>query len=86
MRPGPVTVRAFLVDAHTLRFTWSYSATLDSDTFQWKTSTDDRHGTADKPTLDLTAAPGTKVCVQIKVTRVSGQFAAVDWSQPGCGI
>lgn len=83
--PGPVAVAAARTGAATLHFSWTYSASLASDTFQWRTSDGKRTGTAVKPALDLPDPAGTSLCIEIKVVRLDGSDGDPDWSQPGCG-
>jgi hypothetical protein len=82
--PGPPDVVGTRVDANSVRFTWTYSAALASDTFAWRTADSTRSGVAGKPVLDLTDPTGTEVCLQVKVIRVDGRDAAVDWPRGGC--
>jgi serine/threonine protein kinase len=83
--PGTPTVAAARTDPGHLRFTWTYSAPYDSDTFRWRTADGSRSGDLADAALDLDAPAGAEVCVQVKVIRVDGANAAVDWSPPGCG-
>jgi hypothetical protein len=78
-------VTAERVNASTLRFSWTYSAALASDTYLWRTSDGKRSDTSSVKTVDLPAKPGVKVCVQVKVVRKSGSFASAEWSPAGCG-
>ncbi len=79
--PGPVTVKGTRKD-QTITFTWTYSAALTSDTFQWRTQDGASSGAAKTATVDI-PAPGP-VCLQVKVVRADGTNAAPDWSAPGC--
>jgi eukaryotic-like serine/threonine-protein kinase len=83
--PGVPTVTATRLDPKTLRFTWTYSAPLESDTFAWRTADGTRSDIADKPEIDLAASAGTELCVQVRVVRRDGSHASVEFSQPGCG-
>jgi serine/threonine protein kinase len=81
--PGVPTVTATRSDAAHLHFAWTYSAQFASDTFAWRTA-DGRTGTAAKPELDLEAAAGPEICLQVKVIRADGGNGTVDWSPAGC--
>jgi eukaryotic-like serine/threonine-protein kinase len=81
--PGKPTVAATRLDPATLRFTWTYSAAQDSDTFAWRTPDGALSGTAREPTADV---PSTgPLCLQVKVVRADGRNAVADWSPQGCG-
>jgi hypothetical protein len=83
--PGVPTVTASRIDPTRLRFTWSYSAQLASDTFSWRTPDGAKTGTARTASVDLDAPAGTGMCLQVKVIRADGSHASVDWSPQGCG-
>ncbi|WP_018682474.1 serine/threonine-protein kinase [Actinokineospora enzanensis] len=83
--PGRPTVTATRLTTETIRFTWTYSAQFDSDTYAWRVVDQSRNGTEPEPHVDLAAAPGTEICVQVKVIRLDGGNATADWSPPGCG-
>lgn len=80
--PGVPAITAERLDATTVRFTWTYSARLDSDTFAWRTRDGATSGTSATATVDLPAAAG--LCVQVKVVRADGGNATTDWSPEGC--
>ncbi|GAA3285372.1 serine/threonine protein kinase [Dactylosporangium vinaceum] len=82
--PGPVEIVGARVDAGTVRFTWTYSAALDTDTFAWRTADNARSGVADEPELQLPDPAGTEVCLQVKVVRADGRDGTVDWPKAGC--
>jgi eukaryotic-like serine/threonine-protein kinase len=96
--PGVPVVTAERVDGSTVRFRWTYSARLDSDTFAWRTEPADgtedgttdgtadgvTDGTSDTPTVDLPVPAGAAVCLQVKVVRADGGNATTDWSPAGC--
>ncbi|GGS54303.1 serine/threonine-protein kinase [Actinokineospora fastidiosa] len=79
--PGKPTVKAIRT-GDKVRFTWTYSAAAATDTFAWRTSEPERGGVVDNPELSL-AATG-ELCLQVKVQRVDGSNAIVDWSEPAC--
>ncbi|MBW4720618.1 serine/threonine-protein kinase [Saccharothrix obliqua] len=81
--PGNPTVSAIRVDPATLRFSWTYSAVQDSDTYLWRTPDGALTGTTEKPTADIRSAG--PLCIEVKVVRANGEHAAVDWSPRGCG-
>jgi len=84
--PGQPTVVAKQLDATTLRFTWMYSAQLASDTFSWQTADGADSGTVSTASLDLARpSEGNEVCVQVKVVRADGSYAATGWSPAVCG-
>ncbi|MEV4512582.1 serine/threonine-protein kinase [Dactylosporangium sp. NPDC049525] len=83
--PGIPTVVAERTDPAHLRFTWTYSAPYDSDTFAWQTKDGAKTGVVDSPTVDVEAPAGTEVCVQVRVVRADGGNGTVDWSPAGCG-
>src|SRR5262245_53194537 len=70
--PGVPTVTATRIDAAHLRFTWTYSAPLASDTFAWRTEDGKSSGTAKTATVDLPDRAGVRLCVQVKVVRADG--------------
>jgi serine/threonine protein kinase len=83
--PGVPTVNVRRI-GNVLRFSWpTYAAPLAGDTFRWRTADGQRSGSAGKPTVDLPAAAGTRICLQVKVIRADGSNAAVDWSPEKCG-
>lgn len=82
--PGEPTVTSARVADGSVRFTWTYSAQLDTDTFAWQTPDGAQKGVAKGPELVLTATPGAELCLQIKVVRADGSYAAADWSEPSC--
>jgi eukaryotic-like serine/threonine-protein kinase len=83
--PGVPVVTASRPDPATLRFSWTYSAPLASDTFSWRTPDGARSGTARTGTVDVADPAGTELCLQVKVIRADGSYATVDWSPKGCG-
>ncbi|MFF5230420.1 serine/threonine-protein kinase [Dactylosporangium sp. NPDC000521] len=83
--PGVPAIVAERTDPAHLRFTWTYSAPYDSDTFAWRTKDGAKSGVVDAPTVDIEAPAGTEVCVQVKVVRADGGNGTVDWSPAGCG-
>jgi serine/threonine protein kinase len=83
--PGVPTVVAERTDPTHLRFTWTYSAPYDSDTFAWQTKDGAKTGVVDGPTVDVEAPAGTEVCVQVRVVRADGGNGTVEWSPAGCG-
>lgn len=82
--PGRPAITAKRLDTATVRFTWTYSAQLGTDTFKWQTPDGARTGTVAAPTLDLPAPAGSKPCLQIKVIRADGSNAGTEWSPAGC--
>lgn len=82
--PGVPTVKAERVDAATVRFSWAYSAQLDSDTFTWRTQDGAAGGAVNEPVVVVPAVAGASSCVQVKVVRADGSNAATDWSPAGC--
>ncbi|CCH28422.1 serine/threonine-protein kinase [Actinosynnema sp. NPDC047251] len=81
--PGKPTVSAVRTNPATLRFSWTYSATQDSDTYVWRTPDGTLTGTAQQPTVDVAAAG--PLCLEVKVVRADGKHAAAEWSPRGCG-
>jgi eukaryotic-like serine/threonine-protein kinase len=82
--PGRPAITAKRLDAATVRFTWTYSAQLGTDSFRWQSQDGKLSGTATAPTVDLPAPDGTKPCLQVKVIRADGSDAGTDWSPAGC--
>ena len=82
--PGTPTVTATRLDTTKLRFTWTYSAQLASDTFSWRTPDGKQSGIAKSASVDLPDPAGTELCLQVKVIRADGSHASVDWSPQGC--
>jgi len=80
MPPGVPAVTATRTDAGHVKFTWSYSAAFDSDTYLWRTGT--VNGTAADPVLEV-AASGS-VCLQVKVIRADGSDGSPEWSPKVC--
>ncbi|MGI5242983.1 serine/threonine-protein kinase [Dactylosporangium sp. CA-139066] len=78
--PGVPTVTGERVDAQHVRFTWTYSAPYDSDTFLWRTGAD--NGTA--PEASVSLAGSGEVCLEVKVIRADGRNGSVDWSPKAC--
>ncbi|GAA2968746.1 serine/threonine-protein kinase [Actinokineospora diospyrosa] len=83
--PGKPVVTATRIDPTTLRFTWTYSAPLGTDSFLWRTEDRSRTATATAPTVDIAAPAGTPVCLEVKVVRADGSSASAVFSPPGCG-
>ena len=81
--PGVPTITPERLDDATVRFTWTYSARLDSDTFAWRIQ-DGAAGTAATATVDLPVPVGEATCLQVKVVRADGGNATTDWSPAGC--
>ncbi len=81
--PGRPTVEAVRPDPATLRFSWTYSARQDSDTYIWRTPDGKITGTAEEPIVDVPSAG--PLCLQVKVVRADGKNAATEWSPAGCG-
>jgi serine/threonine protein kinase len=83
--PGKPEVTATRVDAQTLRFSWTYSAPLDSDTYLWRTTTSEQAQAVNDPTVDVKSPSGTRACIVVKVVRADGSYGTVAWSDEGCG-
>ncbi len=83
--PGKPEITATRVDEATLRFTWSYSAPLDDDTFRWRMTDSQEVHTVAEPTVDVSSPAGTRVCIVVQVVRQDGSYASVSWSDEGCG-
>ncbi|MEV0677858.1 serine/threonine-protein kinase [Actinosynnema sp. NPDC050436] len=81
--PGKPTVSAVRADPATVRFSWEYSATQDSDTYAWRTPDGALTGTAEDPVVDVPSAG--PLCLQVKVVRADGKHATAEWSPEGCG-
>jgi hypothetical protein len=82
--PGKPTIAAKRLNDSTVKFTWTYSAQLDNDTFRWQTQDGKLNGTTTAPTVDLTALSGSRPCLQVKVIRADGSDANTEWSPAGC--
>jgi tRNA A-37 threonylcarbamoyl transferase component Bud32 len=82
--PGTPVITVKRLDPSTVRFTWTYSAQLDTDSFKWQSQDGKLTGTATKPEVDLPAPAGVKPCLRLKVIRADGGNANTDWSAPGC--
>jgi alkylhydroperoxidase family enzyme len=82
--PGVPTITPQRLDAATVRFTWTYSAQLDSDTFAWRTRDGGPNGTTTAATVDVSAPVGSAMCLQVKVVRADGSNATTAWSPAGC--
>ncbi len=79
--PAVVAVRS----GGSLHFTWTYSASQETDTYAWRTTDGSRQGTAKSPSLDLPDPAGRTLCVQVRVVRADGSDASAEWSPQGCG-
>lgn len=84
--PGRPEITATRLDDQTLRFTWTYSARLDSDTFLWRTTNTDQAQAVKQANVEVKSLAGTRVCVVVKVVRADGSYGSVAWSDEGCGI
>ena len=82
--PGRPTVTAAAEGDGTVRFAWTYSAQLATDTFAWQTPDGRKSGVVDAPELVLPLKEAGPLCVQVKVVRADGSHATADWSAPGC--
>jgi hypothetical protein len=82
--PGRPTVTAKAEPDGSVRFSWTYSAQLATDTFAWQTPDGRESGVVDAPELVLSGTADGKLCVQVKVVRADGSNATADWSEPGC--
>lgn len=79
--PGKPTITATRQGTK-VSFTWTYSAAAATDTFAWRTNDPAQAGVVDEPALILDASG--EVCLEVKVQRVDGSNAIVDWSEKGC--
>ncbi|MFD4639054.1 protein kinase [Lentzea sp. NPDC058436] len=79
--PGRPEITATRLDGNKVRFAWSYSAQQATDTFSWRTST--QNGVAKEPQVEVEGAE--PVCVQVKVVRADGSNASAEWSRESCG-
>ncbi len=69
----------------TITFSWTYSAALANDTFQWEVvGSAQGPQTASKPTVTVQSAPGKQVCVHVKVVRFDGSNPQREWSPELC--
>ncbi|GAA2394906.1 hypothetical protein Cme02nite_54940 [Catellatospora methionotrophica] len=83
--PGKPEITAVRVDDRTLRFTWTYSAPLDSDTYLWRVVASEQSKPVTEPAVDVPSPRGTEVCIVVKVVRADGSNGTVAWSDQGCG-
>ncbi|MFC0436450.1 serine/threonine-protein kinase [Kutzneria buriramensis] len=83
--PGTPTLVVVRSNPSTLHFSWTYSAQLASDTFRWRTPDGAKSGTTHESSLDISDPAGTKLCVQVKVVRVTGDDGTTDYSPAACG-
>ncbi|GHH44347.1 serine/threonine-protein kinase [Lentzea cavernae] len=79
--PGRPEITATRLDENKVRFAWNYSAQQATDTFSWRTST--QNGVAKEPQVEVEGA--NPVCLQVKVVRADGSNATAEWSQESCG-
>ena len=82
--PGRPTVTAAAESDGSVRFAWTYSAQLATDTFAWQTPDGRESGVVEAPELVLPHKTTDPLCVQVKVVRADGSHATADWSEPGC--
>jgi serine/threonine protein kinase len=83
--PGTPAIVVVRLSPSNLHFSWTYSAQLASDTFVWRTSDGVKTGTTRESSLDIADPAGTKLCVQVKVVRVTGDDGTADYSPAVCG-
>jgi hypothetical protein len=83
--PGRPHVTATRIDATTVRFSWTYSAQLDSDTFLWRDAAAGAPHVVSHPTVDIKSSAGRRICIAVKVVRADGSYGTVAWSDEGCG-
>lgn len=83
--PGTPTVTATRTGPRTLQFSWTYSASQPTDTFDWRATDGPQSGTATTPSVDVPDPSGTELCLEVRVVRVTGSDASVAWSPAGCG-
>jgi serine/threonine protein kinase len=81
---GPVTIIGQRSDAATVHFAWTYSGSLETDTYRWQTPDGTMSGAVKDPSVDVAASPTGTICVEVKVSRLDGSNASVAWSTPGC--
>ncbi len=67
-----------------LVFTWTYAASLATDSFQVRTVGQAAVHTVPRPTYTVQAHTGTRVCIQVRVIRADGSNASPTFSKAGC--
>jgi serine/threonine protein kinase len=66
-------------------FTWTYSAALPDDTFQWEIVGGVAGPQVTKePQVTVPAPPGQQTCLRVKVVRFDGSNPQREWSPQGC--
>ena len=83
--PGVPVVSAARVNAATLRFSWSYSATEATDTFAWRVVGGTRSGVSGTTAIELPDPAGQRLCIQVRVVRVGAGAPDSSWSSADCG-
>lgn len=80
--PGAVSVKADRVDDGTVKFSWTYTGGLATDTFVWRTNDGLKTGVVTVPSVELPAAG--VLCIEVKVVRADGSNSAGVFSPEGC--
>jgi hypothetical protein len=81
--PGTPHITAARVADGKIKFHWTYTGAVSGDSYRWRETGGSRTGVADKPQVELRAARGTEICLQVQVYRSTGSFAS-SWSDPKC--
>jgi serine/threonine protein kinase len=82
--PGTPTIAAAREAGGKIKFRWTYTGAASGDSYRWRQTGGPRSGVADKPEVELSAAPsGSEICLQVQVYRSNGSFAS-SWSDPKC--
>lgn len=86
--PGTPKVIGKLGADGTVEFSWTYSAPVSGDTFQYRETVGGkpaRQGVARVPRLSLPApSPPQRVCIEVKVVRADGSNGSPSYSPAGC--
>jgi len=81
--PGSPVITAKAGDKAVV-FSWTYSASLASDTYFWRRAGTSTQAAVTKPTVTVPDPGHAKVCIQVKVVRADGSNGSVTWSPEVC--
>ena len=83
--PGMPDVTARRVDASTVKFTWTYAASQETDTFAWRIVGGTRSGVSGTASIELSDPAGQRLCIQVRVLRAGVGDPGSPWSAADCG-
>jgi len=86
--PGPVQVVGHQIDSTHAQFTWTYTNSLPTDTFMWRSSDGRQFDTTSAPSVMVPNQAGRQQCLEVRVLRAGAVIWAGDpsavWSRVGC--